>query len=184
MPRSSSILFQELMRLFRFAMASMVCGLAVMLVACASSGSSDSNPPVKPRQLDLSVVAEKSVNPDEQGRAAPIVVRVYELKTDGSFKSADFFSLQGKDKTLLADDLNRRDEFLLRPGETRTLRRKADPGTTVIGILAAYRDLPHAVWRATYRLPPAVAPGWFSSGAKVKLNIDLGPDGVELTERK
>jgi type VI secretion system protein VasD len=169
------------MRLFRFVMAPMLCGFAVMLVACAGS---DSHPAIKPRQLDLSVVAEKSVNPDERGRAAPIVVRVYELKTDGSFKSADFFSLQGKDKTVLEGDLNRRDEFLLRPGETRTLRRQSDPTTTVIGILAAYRDLPHAVWRTTYRLPPATTAGWFSSGNKVKLNIDLGPNGVELTERK
>lgn len=156
-----------------------------MLGSCASS---DNSPPKQPMQLDLSVVAEKSVNPDEQGRAAPIVVRVYELKADNGFKSADFFFLQDKDKTLLADDLNRRDEFLLHPGETHTLRRKSDPSTTVIGILAAYRDLPHAIWRATYRLPQASDPAWYrawySSGNKVTLKIDLGPNGLELTEKK
>lgn len=161
----------------------LVCGLVVMLGACASN-SADPRTSKEPTRLDLSIAAAKDVNPDDKGRAAPIVVRVYELKNDGVFKLEDFFSLQDKDKTVLADDLTARDEILLRPGDTKTIRRKSDPATTVIGILAAYRDLPNTVWRATYELPPAPATAWYRSGNKIKLNIDLGANAIKITESK
>ena len=83
-------------------------GSLLALTACASR---DPQTPKEVIRLDLSVVASAGVNPDSQKRPAPIVVRVYELRTDSTFATADYFSLQDKDKTLLADDLVRRDAF-------------------------------------------------------------------------
>lgn len=154
-----------------------------MLGACASDTPNPNTPKVATR-LDVSIKAMNDVNPDGKGRPAPIVVRVYELKNDNTFKAADFFSLQDNDKTVLADDLNAREEFLLRPGDAKAIRRAADPATTAIGILAAYRDLPKTVWRATYELPFAADARWYRRGAKVKLNIDLGADAIKVTESK
>lgn len=161
----------------------LVCAMVIMLGACASSNP-DPRALKEPTRLDLSIVAAKDVNPDSKGRAAPIVVRVYELRNDGVFKSEDFFSLQDKDKTVLTDDLTARDEILLRPGDTKIIRRKSDPATTAIGILAAYRDLPNAIWRATYELPFAPATAWYRRGNTIKLNIDLGADAIKITESK
>jgi hypothetical protein len=45
------------------------------------------------------------VNPDDKGRAAPILVRVYELKSEGTFESADYFSLNANDKAAIGSDL-------------------------------------------------------------------------------
>jgi type VI secretion system protein VasD len=152
---------------------------ALVLTACASS-----NPkPTEQLRLNLTVNAATTVNPDDQKRAAPIVMRIYELKTDGAFNAADFFTLQDKDKTVLADDLVKRDEFQLRPGEQVTVRRTADPSTTALGILAAYRDLPNSVWRAVYALPVAPEKAWYRFPTpKLNLTITLDANAVKVTE--
>ncbi|MDR6501917.1 type VI secretion system protein VasD [Burkholderia ambifaria] len=125
------------------------------------------------------------VNPDDRGRAAPIVVRIYELKNDGAFNAADFFTLQTRDKTALADDVVKRDELQLRPGEHQTLVRRPDPATTTIGVIAVYRDLPNAVWRAVYTMPAAPDKAWYRLFTpKLKLTIDLEAKAVKITEAK
>lgn len=154
---------------------------AILLAACASSA-----PKLKePIRLTLTVNALPGVNPDGRGQAAPIVVRVYELKDDGAFVAADFFSLQTQDKTMLADDIVRRDEFLLRPGERKRISRRADPATTTIGVLAAYRDLPNSVWREIHALPSAPDAAWYRIfSPKLTLNIDLDANAVRINEAK
>jgi len=155
------------------------CALALLLAACASGDPK----PHEPLQMNLTVNAATTVNPDDQGRAAPIVVRVYELKTDNAFKAADYFSLHDKDKTVLADDLVKRDEFMLRPGEHRTIRRTTDPATTTLGILAEYRDLPHTVWRTTHVLPTTPEKAWYRfSSPKLNLTINLDATAIRITD--
>ena len=151
---------------------------ALVLVACASGDPK----PREPLRLDVTVNAAATVNPDGHKRAAPIIVRIYELKTDGTFNSADFFTLQDKDKTVLADDLVKRDQFQLRPGEHVTITRAADPATTTLGILAAYRDLPNSVWRAVYALPVTPDKAWYRfSTPKLKLTIMLDANAIKVT---
>jgi type VI secretion system protein VasD len=156
---------------------------SLALCACAGSDPQSANDSVK---LNLTVAASPDVNPDDQKRAAPIVVRLYELKTDAAFNTADFFSLQDKDKTLLAEDLVARDQFQLRPGEHRNIARKADRATTTLGILAAYRDLPNAVWRTVYPLPVAPDTPWYRRSPKLSLNlnVDLDANAIRITEKK
>jgi type VI secretion system protein VasD len=158
-----------------------VLAFALVLAACANS---DSQPPKVAIRLDLSVVASAGVNPDDQKRPAPILVRLYELKTDSAFATADYFSLQDKDKTVLADDLVRRDEFELRPGEKKVFQRTIVPATTRLGILAAYRDLPNSVWREVYTLPTTPDAAWYYGSLKLKLTVDLDANAIKITESK
>lgn len=152
-----------------------------LLAACAS----DDPKPKETVRLELTVNALPTVNPDERGRAAPIVMRVYELKSDGAFKSADFFTLQNQDKTVLADDVAKRDQLELRPGDHHTLTRKMDPATTAIGVLAAYRDLPGSVWRAVYTVPTAPDAAWYRLlTPTLKLTVDLDTNAVRISEAK
>ena len=152
-----------------------------LLSACASSEPK----PKEPIRLEVTVNAQSGVNPDERGRAAPIVVRIYELKNDRAFQAADFFTLRTRDKTVFADDIVKRDEFELRPGEHQTIVRRADPATTGIGVLAAYRDLPNSVWRAVYAMPTAPHKAWYRlSRPKLKLIIDLEANAVRIAETK
>ena len=141
----------------------------------------------EPTKLDITIRAADDVNPNDQGQAAPIMVRVYELKSDEAFKQADFFTLQNTDKAALGADMLVKDEFIMRPGDSKTIRRKSYADTTAIGVLAAYRDLPNATWRQVYKLPDAPEAAWYRSVLplpKAKLDIELRSKDINITEPK
>ncbi|MBR8323786.1 MULTISPECIES: type VI secretion system lipoprotein TssJ [Burkholderia cepacia complex] len=135
--------------------------------------------------LNLKVKVSDGVNPDELGRPAPIMVRIYELKSAYTFDNADFFSLQSDSKKVLGEDALVIDEFVLRPGDVRDIRRRMNSATTAIGVLAGYRELGKSVWRGTYRLPPPPEEAWLrvlTARTKIKLNVDIGQRAVLVTE--
>lgn len=76
--------------------AAMVCA---SLAACASL-------PARKETADLIVKIKVSegANPDEHQRPAPVMVRLYELKSAGAFENADFFTLQSDSRKVLGDD--------------------------------------------------------------------------------
>lgn len=81
--------------------------LSLALAACSTA-------PAQPEQLklDLAIQAGDSLNPDDKGRASPVLVRLYELKTSSTFEQADYYSLESTDRTVLMQDLLARDEFI------------------------------------------------------------------------
>ncbi|MET3494827.1 type VI secretion system lipoprotein TssJ [Variovorax boronicumulans] len=158
-----------------------------LALAFAQSSHAQFTHPREQTRLDITIRAEAGVNPDDKGRAAPILVRIYELKSDGGFESADYFSLAGNDKALIGSDLLVRDEFILRPGDVKTLRRKSHPDLAAIGVVAGYRDLAQADWRAVQKVDPAPEAAWYRSvlpANKLRLQIDLQAKGIRLTPLK
>jgi type VI secretion system protein VasD len=108
----------------------------------------------KPTVAEIDLRAQQSLNPDDTGRASPLRVRLYELKSVSAFNSADFFSLYEHDKDILAADIVVREEIQVEPGMQKTYTRRPGPDTKFIAVFAAYRDFEHAKWRATMELPP------------------------------
>ena len=88
----------------------------------------------------MTLVANADTNPDGSGRPSPIVVRVYQLKTDGAFKGADFFALYDDDQKVLGAEMISRDEYVLAPAERKTIDVTVSSDTRFIGALAAFRD--------------------------------------------
>ncbi len=123
----------------------------LLLLACsiALTGACGSSPPL----LEGAIKADPATNPDLRGRPSPIVVRVYELKSLAAFSSADFFSLFEKEAETLGSDLVGREEYDLRPAETRPYRRQLQPDTKFIGVVAAFRDLENSRWRQAAPVP-------------------------------
>lgn len=153
--------------------------LAASLSACASKAE----PQEKIVELDIMIEADARVNADAQGRPAPIQVRIFELKSRSVFEEADFFSLQGKPRQVLGDDLAGSDDLVLRPGDVKRIQRRADPKAVAIGVIAGYRDLGRSVWRTTLSMPPKQTKGWFSSSSQtVRVRIKVGADTVSITE--
>ena len=154
--------------------------LMVLMTGCSSV------PPTIKEQtrIVLNIKATDNVNPDDKDRAAPVQVRIYELKNDTAFNATDFYSLQDNDKAVLGDDLLASDEFILRPGETKTLHRRSNPATTVIAVLAGYRSLAKSKWRDSYRLAEAPYATWYRAWplSKVKLKVDIGQSAIVMTE--
>ena len=119
---------------------------ALLLAACGAK-------PVKPTVAHAQLIVASDVNPDNSGRASPIVVRLFQLKNDGEFATADFFALYDKEKETLGASFISREEYVLNPGETRALELAVNPDARFIGALAAYRDIRSAQWRALTRPP-------------------------------
>jgi type VI secretion system protein VasD len=120
----------------------LVVGIALM-ASCAS----------RPPMMEGAMTATPAANPDVQGRASPIVIRVYELRSPGAFSSADFFSIFDKEAETLSADLVGREEFSLRPAESRPYKRQLQADTKFIGVAAAFRDLENARWRQVAPVP-------------------------------
>jgi type VI secretion system protein VasD len=132
---------------------------ALLPVACAKAP-----PPVPPAltiaaapeartSAPMTITVSPEANPDRTGRPSPVVVRIYQLKTDAAFTAASFADLyQNEDKTLGAE-LITRDEFVLEPKDSRTINVALSGDTRFVGAIAAFRDILNAEWRVVLPAP-------------------------------
>jgi type VI secretion system protein VasD len=125
-------------------------GASLALAACGAKPilAPKPEPPPKPKVLTVDVLAASRLNPSASGRPSPVVVRIYELKAAAPFESADFVSLFDKDQATLGGDVIARDEFVLSPGESMAIKRDLTADSKFIAVMAAFRDLERAKWRA------------------------------------
>ena len=105
----------------------------------------------------MTIAASADANPDGTGRPSPVVVRVYQLRTDAAFTSADFFALYDDDQKVLGQELISRDEFTLAPSESRVIDVAVSGDTRFVGAIAAFRDIRNAQWRAAVAAVPQKA---------------------------
>jgi type VI secretion system protein VasD len=111
-------------------------------------------PPPKPGTLSINISASSAINPNTNNRPSPVVVRVYELKASAQFESADFLSLYDKDQAVLGADIVARDEIVFAPGDKKVINKPLAADTKFIGVVAAFRDLERARWRALVPVLP------------------------------
>lgn len=89
--------------------------------------------------LALSVDIENDVNPDSDGRASPLVVRVFMLADDRQFSREDFLNLYENAESRLGKDLV--DTVILKefaPGEQRMEHLELSSEVRYIGLLAEF----------------------------------------------
>lgn len=161
--------------------------LPIVLSACSVFSSNDAATAKEPARLEITVQAADDLNVDLKGRGAPMLLRVYELKSDVAFQEADYFGIQNTAKAVLGADLLSVDQFIIRPGESRDIKRKSNPETTAIGIFAGYRDLPNSVWRVVHKLPPATDASWYRAlvpGTKVALKVELQANAISVVDKE
>lgn len=118
----------------------------VLLSACASKPPEDVT-------LKGSVQAADTLNPDSQGRPSPLVIKIYQLGAKDKFELAEFFALFDQPDAALGGDLLAVEDIMLKPGELRPYEGEFDPTTKYIGVIAAYRDIHQAKWRAVVPMP-------------------------------
>ena len=74
-------------------------------------------PPNAKVKAPMTVATGADTNPDSAGRPSPVVIRVYQLRTDAAFSKVEFFALFDDDQKVLGQELISRDEFVLAPSE-------------------------------------------------------------------
>ena len=111
-------------------------------------------PTGSPTPIELTLVGGPELNPNGQGRASPVVVRIFELAATQAFESAQFQGLFEHPADVLKQDLVAQEELVLRPGEIQERNRSSQPQVQALGVMAAFRDVEHAVWHLTVPLRP------------------------------
>ena len=144
----------------------LVLAAQLAMVGCASG-------PPKDITIEGSVIASEEVNPNRDGRASPVTVVVYHLKSADAFQSSDFFSLYDPNKDVIASDLIKRVDMQLQPGQVLPIASEFDPETTHIGVLVAFRDIDNAQWRAVLPLPEKNLKEKLNPFSKKKLIINV-----------
>jgi type VI secretion system protein VasD len=139
------------------------------LLVCLAAACGKKAPEVAPPSLTIAAAADARVkspmtiaassdtNPDGTGRPSPVVVRVYQLRTDAAFANADFFALFDDDQKVLGQELISRDEFVLAPSEQRVIDVTVSGDTRFVGAIAAFRDIRNAQWRTAVAAVPQKA---------------------------
>lgn len=112
------------------------------LGACAS-------PPPPPAVVTLEIAGGADQNPDPSGRPSPVALQVFYLNATARFERADVFALTERERDTLGPDSAGSEQFVIAPGETRTVVREPRAGVQAVGIVALFRDVDSgATWRA------------------------------------
>jgi type VI secretion system protein VasD len=120
--------------------------------------------PKPPAVLTLNITGSADQNPDINGKASPVAIRIYQLTATAKFERADVFALTEHEQQSLGTDSAGSQEFVIAPGENRTLSFELKPQVQTIGVVALYRDIDKAQWRAD-------APAATSGPTKLALSI-------------
>lgn len=144
----------------------------LLLQGCASA-------PAKPSPTRAVISASQDANPNPEGRPSPVHVRVFQLKEDGAFMEADFWSLVDKEQQTLGGSLVQRLEQDLVPGEKKTLELEIDPQANVLAVMAEYANFRDSTWRAVVKTPDKSLLDLVRKNQRVL--IDIQKDTVLLT---
>lgn len=128
---------------------SVVHTIIISLLAVAIVGllSACASPPPKPEPVSIKITATADVNPDMQGRPSPVILHIMELTSTEQFNRLDYMGLTQPSGAALGPELVSKNQMVLQPGESKSLPMELNPMTSVIGLVAGYRDIDNAAWR-------------------------------------
>ena len=153
----------------------------VLLALTALLGACASGPP-EDVVLRGSVEAVDTVNPDGQGRASPLVIKIYQLKANDKFELADFFALFDQAEAALGADLLAVEDVMLTPGEIKPYEGEFDPETRFIGVVAAYRDINQAEWKSIVPMPERNIMSFLRRGGSLTIKAERLAVSVSIGE--
>ncbi len=124
-----------------------------MMVGCGSTK----------QELELVFHPTNRLNLTEGGQPAPLVVRIYTLRSKDRFLQSTFKELWKRDAELLGDGLIRRVDLTLKPDKEHVVEMTADQEKeeNYVGIMGLFRKRLPNRWQA---LIPIEEPGVFSFG--------------------
>lgn len=133
--------------------------VAVALVAVATVDCSSTPPPEEPEPCDKQVVtlylyAADNINPNEQERPRPVVVKLYQLANDLRMLNARYDDILLREEETLAEDLMKKDEVEVYPNDLVEVKFERIPEASVLAGAAMFRDPKGQSWKTFYQFPP------------------------------
>jgi len=154
-----------------------VCALVMWVAACKSAP-----PPPKPTVVKARIVASANINQRPDGGAQPVHVRVFQLKDDSVFVSADFWALVDKGKETLGATLVQQLQYDMAPGQQRDLELKIDPEAHVLGVVAEFADYRNSNghWRTVGATPEKSLLDIVRREKRIIININLNDVAIRM----
>lgn len=115
--------------LFSLLIVGVVAGCATPQVPVASGDT----------HVTIAINVAADINPDEDNQPSPLFIRMYQLRSDELFNSADFLDIYERDKDILGADLLRKEELkAMIPGQNHLETFVADKQTRYIALYAEF----------------------------------------------
>src|SRR3546814_14263793 len=89
---------------------------------------------------EIAITATADANPDDRGRASPVLVRVYRLASPTAFENADYYQIVDAAPATLGASLIGMEEIVVAPGEVERMTRPLEPNAGHLGVIAGYRS--------------------------------------------
>lgn len=134
------------------------CSTAYQAVSKSAQVIWDPSTPVgypedRASRVDLSMVAERDVNPNYAGIGTPLAFQILQLKDDSMLMAADFAELKLDLEESLGTNYITHDDFTLLPGQFKFYAPfEVDEETRYIGIIALYAQPDMAQWKKVVRV--------------------------------
>ena len=131
---------------------------APVLSQCSSSQrpeASQGGTCALPQNIQMVVRGGDHLNPNEEGRALPVEVRVYQLKAPHKMEESEFEAIWHRDRDTLGQDIAKVDVFFLYPNQRVARAFRREDGVTHVVAMAIFRHPSGQSWRTIYELPPA-----------------------------
>lgn len=125
-----------------------IMAMAVMGVLSACSLLKSNNG----EEVELSINVAEQVNPDELGRASPVVIRLYELKKPVVIEGLGFFSVYDQTEAEFKSAVISMKEFQVNPGQALQQTILTDGATSHLMLVAAFKDIDNSQWKVIHDL--------------------------------
>lgn len=150
-----------------FARFGTVC-LLTLLVACSTGKSKVGGFFNLDTDVKIIFYVDANINPDDNGKPAPLFIRLYELKSNKMFEKADFIDLYERDEeTLGGDFLSKVSLKPFTPGQDRVEKMVLSPDAQYVGLFAEFLRYKGSSYKIIF---PVVSNNVFTNSAKIRIS--------------
>lgn len=164
------------MKKFQLIKVVLLIAIFVGLTACQSMNSTVGGYFGLDTDLQIDFVIDADINPDEQGKASPLFIRMYELKAKKMMSKADFIEIYERDKEVLGADMVAAHKLKhFKPGESRTEHFVLGKDTHYVALYGEFLEFKDAKYKL---IIPVVANNVFRNSVVIRVTgNDLIFDG-------
>jgi len=138
------------------------------LTACQSMDSAVGGYFGLDTDLKIEFRVDADINPDELGKASPLFIRMYELKSKKMMKKADFIEIYERDKEVLGADMIAVHKLRrFKPGESRVEQFVLDKKTHYVGLYAEFLEFKDSRYKL---IIPVVANNVFINSVIIRVS--------------
>lgn len=135
--------------------------LLVTLIALSVIACSSPPPDTRVESVQVTLQMASDVNPNENGKASPVRVTLYQLALSDEFLASDYLSLSGGKDAELNAQVQKSYDVIMVPGEKKEITLSVNHDITAIGVVTAYRNISEAQWKAFYIISQKPLVRWY-----------------------